>query len=225
MTSRARVTIAGETLELLAAPAIHWPRLATLFVADPHCGKAATFRAAAVPAPRGTTEEALRRLDRAISAVDATRVVFLGDFLHAREGRAPATLATLNRWRAQHSAIEMVLVRGNHDKRAGDPPAELAIACVDAPMIEAPFAFAHHPRAVPEQYVLAGHVHPGARLAGAGRDRVRLPCFWFGAEIAVLPAFGEFTGLADIDPALGDRVWVVADDAVVEVAVGALDER
>jgi len=33
----------------------------------------------------------------------------------------------------------------------------------------------------------------------------------------VLPAFGEFTGLADIDASPGDRVWVVADGEVIPV--------
>jgi hypothetical protein len=37
----------------------------------------------------------------------------------------------------------------------------------------------------------------------------------------VLPAFGEFTGVADIDAAPGDRVWVVAEGVVVGVSAGA----
>jgi hypothetical protein len=34
----------------------------------------------------------------------------------------------------------------------------------------------------------------------------------------VLPAFGEFTGVADIAAEPGDRVWVIADGAVLSVA-------
>ena len=34
----------GEKLHLLARKGILWPREKTLFVADPHFGKAATFR-------------------------------------------------------------------------------------------------------------------------------------------------------------------------------------
>jgi hypothetical protein len=33
----------------------------------------------------------------------------------------------------------------------------------------------------------------------------------------VLPAFGEFTGLANVSPATADRVWVVAGESVVRV--------
>jgi hypothetical protein len=36
----------------------------------------------------------------------------------------------------------------------------------------------------------------------------------------VLPAFGEFTGVADISAEAGDRVWVIVDGAVVEVSSG-----
>ncbi len=211
------VDVAGEQLLLLGERAAYWERTATLFVADPHFGKAAAFRAAGVLVPRGTTAETLARLDAALARTGARRVVFLGDFLHAREGRSPETLRTINAWRAGRASVDMLLVRGNHDARAGDPPRELDVRCVNAPVIEAPFVFAHHPRSSDGGYVLAGHVHPGVRLAGAAREHSRLPCFWLGAEVAVLPAFGEFTGLADVSPAPGDRVFVVADREVIAV--------
>jgi len=210
-------SVAGEQLRLLGERAVFWERTRTLFVADPHFGKAAAFRAAGVLVPRGTTGETLSRLDTALDRTGAERIVFLGDFLHAREGRAPETLAAINDWRARWSRVAMLLVRGNHDKRAGDPPRELDMRCVNAPVTEAPFVFAHHPVRSDAGYALSGHVHPGARLSGLGREHTRLPCFWFGSEIAVLPAFGEFTGLADIDASPGDRVWVVADGEVIPV--------
>jgi metallophosphoesterase superfamily enzyme len=111
----------------------------------------------------------------------------------------------------------MLLVRGNHDRGAGDPPAELGIRCVDPPLEEAPFVYLHHPEEQPGGYALAGHLHPAVRLAGAGRQRERLPCFLFGARVGILPAFGDFTGSAEARPAPGDRVFVVAGEEVVEV--------
>lgn len=219
MTARdATAVVTGEQLVLLAERAVYWPRANALLVADPHFGKAAAFRAGGVPVPRGTTSENLRRLDAAIGRTGATRIVFLGDFLHAREGRAPETLRVLNDWRATHAAMDMLLVRGNHDARAGDPPRELAIRCDNAPVIESPFVFAHHPTTSDHGYVLCGHIHPGVWLHGAGRQFERLPCFWFGARTGVLPAFGEFTGLASVDVVAGDRVWVVAGDEVIRVS-------
>jgi len=112
----------------------------------------------------------------------------------------------------------MLLVRGNHDKRAGDPGPEIDMRCVDGPVAESPFVFTHKPAVSDNGYVICGHVHPAARLTGPGRESVRLPCFWAQSRTMVLPAFGEFTGVAEIDAQPGDRVWVIADGAVVGVS-------
>ena len=217
----ATTTIAGESIELCPERAAYWPRRRTLFIADPHFGKAASFRALGVRVPRGTTGDALSRLDTLVARLSPTRIEFLGDFLHAREGRNAQTFAALAEWRARHQAIAMRLVRGNHDRRAGDPPGDVGIECVDGPIGEPPFALAHHPTRVSGAYVLAGHVHPCAVLVGRARQRERLPCFWIGASTAVLPAFGQFTGCAEVTPNEGDAVWVVAGDDVTQVPVRA----
>lgn len=214
----ARVTLAGEPLRLLPERVAYIERTQTLLVADAHVGKAAAFRSAGVLVPRGTTSGTLARLDAAIGRMHPRRVVFLGDLLHAREGRAPETLRVLAEWRAQHPGIRMQLVRGNHDARAGDPPDSVGIECADAPVVESPFVLAHHPMQSSDGYVLCGHLHPGVRLAGPAREHSRLPCFWFREGVGVLPAFGEFTGLADVEASAGDRVWVAAGDSVIDVS-------
>ena len=217
MTERdTAVDIRGETLVLLSERAAFWARTETLLIADAHFGKAASFRAAGVPVPRGTTADALTRVDTLLHRTSARRIVFLGDFLHAKEGRAPSTVQAIAEWRIRHEAIEMTLVRGNHDRRAGDPPAEIRIDCVDAPLLEGPFALAHHPRAVPGSYALAGHLHPAVVMTGPARQWERLACFWLGDQVGVLPAFGDFTGVAEIDPVAGDRVFVIAGECVIQ---------
>lgn len=212
----ARVAVREEELLLLPERALFWPRAETLVVADAHFGKAASFRASAVPVPRGTTTGTLARLDGLLDRTGARRILFLGDFLHAKDGRAPDMLGALADWRKRRHAVEMTLVRGNHDRRAGDPPREVAVECVDAPFLEPPFALAHHPRPVPGSYVLAGHLHPAVVLTGPARQRERLVCFWFGVDFGVLPAFGDFTGVAEVSPTAEDRVFVIADECVVE---------
>ena len=217
----AAVTVAGEELELCAECAVYGRRRRMLLVADPHFGKAASFRALGVHVPSGTTSTALGRLDGLIARLSVEspveRVVFLGDFLHAKEGRNDDTFSAIAAWRASHADIAMQIVRGNHDKRAGDPPASVGMQCVDGPVIEDGFALAHHPVGVPGRYVLAGHVHPCAVLIGPARQRERLPCFWFSKsrQVGVLPAFGDFTGCAEVDAQEGDDIFVVADGSVV----------
>lgn len=207
-------TWAGELLHLLPERALWWPAGGVLFVADLHLGKAATYRALGQPVPGGTTQENLARLDALIAQHAPVRLVFLGDFLHAAAARTPSLLAALDAWRARHAHIEMTLVRGNHDSRAGDPPAALRIEIVDEPHLIGPFACCHHPQTHPTHFVLAGHVHPACHLHGRGRDSVRMPCFVGEAGQAILPAFGEFTGGWRVEHAPGRRLYGVGGGAV-----------
>jgi uncharacterized protein len=212
------VRVAGEALHLLPERAAFWAAESMLLIADPHFGKAATFRASGLAVPGGTTAGALARLDAALARTGARTLAVLGDFFHARAGRVPATLHALATWRERHPRLEVVLVRGNHDRHAGDPAPELEIHSVDAPLHAGPLSFRHLPEPVEDGYVLAGHLHPAVTLRGRGRQRQWLPCFWFGARVGVLPAFGEFTGAAGIRPAAGDRVFVVAGDEIIPVS-------
>jgi DNA ligase-associated metallophosphoesterase len=212
------LTIAGEDVRLLPERALFWPRACTLVVADVHWGKAATFRAAGIPIPGGTTAEDLARLDSALYRTGARRLVVLGDLFHARAGRiATRTLAALREWRERCSRLEIQLVRGNHDRHAGDPPEDLRVNCVNAPAFLPPFVLHHEPSLSPDGYTLAGHLHPGLVVSGPALQRERLPCFVIRPGVAILPAFGSFTGMAPISPDPADRAFVVADGEVLPV--------
>ncbi|MEO5589991.1 MAG: ligase-associated DNA damage response endonuclease PdeM [Gemmatimonadaceae bacterium] len=213
------IGVAGETLILLPERAAFWSEQRTLLIADPHWGKAAAFRAGGVPVPTGTTNDSIHRIDMLVERTRARRVVFLGDLLHAKAGRSDAMFRALGEWCASLEGVHLMLVRGNHDRRAGDPPAELGIECVDAPHVVGPFVFAHHPAGNPGRYVLAGHVHPGYRLYGPARQTERLPCFVIGEGCGILPAFGDFTGLGMVEREPGDEIFVVAEDRVMKVGV------
>ena len=210
--------VPGAWLRLLPERAAFDPAARCLFVADAHVGKAASFRALGVPVPEATTAESLQRLSRLLAVTAARRVVFLGDLLHSARGRAPGTLAALAQWRQRHAAVALTLVRGNHDARAGDPPAALGIEVVEGPLRLGPWALLHEPAPVPGAYALAGHVHPCVVVGGRANDRLRLPCFHFGDQVGLLPAFGAFTGMHALPRGAGDRVWAVAGDRVVALA-------
>ncbi len=210
-------TVAGERLQLLAERAAYWPSGRVLFIADFHLGKAASFRRAGIPLPAGTTAENVERLDRAVERTGAAQVLFLGDFLHSAEGRAARTLERFRQWRESRPQVELTIVRGNHDRKAGDPPAQWGVRCVEAGERLGPFVLNHEPGAARGGYALAGHIHPAVRLSGRG-ESVRLPCFWFGSRYGVLPAFGAFTGSAEVLPRRGDQVFVIAEHEVLQVA-------
>ena len=208
----------GRALHLLPERAAWLPEAGLLMVADVHFGKAASFRRLGVPVPQGTTEANLSRLDALLARLPGVReLVFLGDFLHAASGRAPATLQALLDWRRRHAALALTLVRGNHDGHAGDPPEALDIQVVDEPWLHAGLSLCHDPDVSrpPGRAALAGHLHPVARL-GRGFDAIRLPCFHARADgMLVLPAFGAFTGGSLVSPVSGDRVYLVAGEQVV----------
>ena len=192
-------------LWLLPQRAAFDPDRGLLFVADAHLGKAVSFRRLGVPVPAGTTAQALARLDEAIAATQAQHIVFLGDLLHSRRSLAPETLAEVGAWRARHAL------------HAGDPPADWQVRALDGPLHCGPWALLHEPAVVPGAYALAGHVHPGVVLGGRANDRLRLPCFRFGASSGLLPAFGEFTGLHVPERQAAERVYAVAGQRVFAV--------
>lgn len=210
------LSVAGEELLLLPQKALYWPRGGLLVVADIHFGKAAAFRALGVPVPAGTTAANLAALDDLLALYPAREILFLGDFLHARAARAPATLAALQDWRARRPQLQLTLVRGNHDAHAGDPPAGLGMVVVDEPCQRGPFACCHHPQLVAGAHVLAGHVHPVYHLR-AGRETLRLPCFLLSPGRLLLPSFGAFTGGHAVQPVQDERVFVTSGEAVLEV--------
>jgi DNA ligase-associated metallophosphoesterase len=207
------VQAGGCTLWLLPQRAAYAVDAGLLLVADAHFGKAQAFRRLGVPVPEATTADNLVRLEALLQATGARGIVFLGDLLHARAAQAGAAAHAVQAWRERHPRLSLTLVRGNHDRHAGDPPAAWGVGVVDEPWRLDGLALCHHPQPVPGAYAIAGHLHPGVVL-GAGADRLRLPCFHLGAAVGILPAFGAFTGLQAVHPEPGDRVFAVAGDAV-----------
>lgn len=208
-------------MQLTPARAVYWPVEGMLIVADMHLGKSDTFREAGIPVPRGTARATLDRLAETLRSSGARRLVVLGDLFHARQGRTASLDDAWRAFRDQHGGVEITLVRGNHDEHAGDPPPEWGVGCCSELEI-GPFTFRHHPPPegppegpLPERLVMAGHVHPCVRVRDFAAATLRLPCFVFGPRVAVLPAFGAFTGMHPIEPGERDRVYLVGPDEVL----------
>jgi DNA ligase-associated metallophosphoesterase len=210
------VELGGEQLVLLPQKAAFWPRERMLIIADIHFGKAAAFRSFGIPVPKGTTTENLDALDELIELTGASHILFLGDFLHARAAHAASTQAAMLAWRRRRCELILTLVRGNHDKHAGDPAEQLGIDLVDEPYTVGPYSFCHHPDIAAPAYVLAGHVHPVYVLATRS-DALRLPCFIAGPTRMILPSFGAFTGGHALRPEPGERIWVSSGESVHSV--------
>jgi uncharacterized protein len=221
-----KITLAEETVYLLPERALYWPRERALIVADLHVGKADVFRARGIPIPAGSSAQTLARLSQAlarteeISTVPAAQIIVLGDFFHAKESLNEGTLEALQIWRAAHREIAITIVEGNHDQHAGTKHLTQIsdIRVVDEPFNIAPFAFAHHPPEHSERsaYTLHGHVHPCTLLRGSV-DRLRVPCFVFGPQAGVLPAFGAFTGGHNVTPSVQKTIYAIADTKILKI--------
>jgi DNA ligase-associated metallophosphoesterase len=218
MSRHVAVNLAGSELWLLADKAIWWPEHKALLIADLHLGKAATFRQLGQPVPHGTTAANFERLDQLLHDFPCEHLIVLGDFMHARQAQNPATLNALSTWRARHPELRITLIRGNHDRHAGDPPAALTIQTVPEPLLLGPLALQHEPDPHPTHHVLAGHLHPAYRLRGRGRQSLRLPCFVVGPQLTLLPSFGSFTGAMTVQPEDEQQIYVVGDGGVWKVA-------
>jgi len=204
--------LAPAQVRLMPERAVFEPASGTLFVADVHLGKAAVFRARGIPVPHGTSGETLDRLAAAVARCGATRLVVLGDFLHAKESRSASTMASLAAWRDAHPHLDCVVVEGNHDRHAGQVQATFGFRTLDGPWVAGALRGVHDPAeaSVPGLWTLAGHVHPVVRLRGR-HDRLRLPCFWLRDRVLTLPAFGAFTGGHEVALAEGDAVFVAGE--------------
>lgn len=216
--SELEIECAGERLSLHPDRAVLWRTQRTAFIADLHLGKSEVFRRSGIPIPEGDTLADLARLARLIRDYAIERIVLLGDFLHAASPGPSTHGEAFLAWRAQHPTLQFVVIAGNHDRRAAGR--ELVDA-VDWELSErqfGPFICRHEPRASDKGYVLAGHIHPVLRLHGSHRERARVPLCWLRADYAVLPAFGSFTGGAEIQPAADDRLYAFAADRVWEIS-------
>jgi uncharacterized protein len=211
------IEVAGERLILHPEKVLWWPARRTLFLADTHFGKAATFRAHGVPISDETLQHDLGRLSSVIDSTGCQRLIVLGDLIHARRGRSPVTLNRVSEWRRAHPAIAIELVRGNHDRAAGPPLDDWNITILPDSFRDGPFVCRHDPVAAEDGFVLAGHLHPKILLPLEAGGKVKLACFWRRPGLLVLPAFGSFIDSAVVQPENGDSVYAVGEGAVHDV--------
>jgi DNA ligase-associated metallophosphoesterase len=205
----------GQTLHLHPFKAIYWEEQQMLLLSDLHLGKAAHFRKAGIAVPSMAGQSNWDRLHSLLLDFEPKEVCFLGDLFHSDYNRVWEEVGDLTE---QFHNVHFRLVQGNHDILAKADYQRVGLEVCPSLAI-GPFELTHEPveDSTSGRYNLAGHIHPGVRLRGGGRQRLRLPCFYFGKKGGILPAFGAFTGLATIQPKKGDQVFVIAEDSVVGI--------
>lgn len=216
------VTLNRNDFRLLGGCGVYWPAQRMLLVADLHLGKEATFRASGLAVPRGTTDGTLAAIGQMIVETGAERLAILGDLFHARSSLAVNVRQSFSRFLSDHDSVQVTLVMGNHDVATGPLSAEWPLRVVNPPWEVDGVTLSHFPGPPTgdSQICLAGHLHPAVRIGDAISTVGKLPCFYFDTarSCLVLPAIGQFTGTAAVQPTGNDRVWVLADNEVIEVA-------
>jgi DNA ligase-associated metallophosphoesterase len=204
--------LCGESFLLLPEKAIFWEERGFLMLADLHLGKARHFRKSGFAVPDG--EKNFLLLSKLIQHFQPEKVLFLGDLFHSTYNEA---IGLLEAFMQKHPTTYELII-GNHDILAEEHYARLGMELTEGHRQEGPFCLCHEPMASSEGYVLSGHIHPGVRLQGRGRQSLRLPCFHFGESQGILPAFGSFTGLHMLQPEAEDQVFVVLEDEVCKIS-------
>jgi uncharacterized protein len=211
-----QIDVFKEEMELFPQKALFWKKHRILFLADLHLGKVNHFRKSGYAVPSKANDHNLELLLEVVNLSKPSRVICLGDLFHSHYNPEWEVFGEV----VQHfSNISFELVMGNHDIMSERQYERKGIKVYDKLVIDS-FLLTHHPlEIIPENlYNMAGHIHPGVHLVGKGRQSMTLPCFYFGARQAFLPAFGMFTGLARIAPKKEDKVFVVADNKILMVA-------
>lgn len=205
----------GEELQLIGEKAVFWTKEKMLIISDVHLGKVNHFRKAGIPVPSKANQKNIEVLIQLLQDIKPERVIFLGDLFHSSYNQEWEVLGQV----LDHFPdISFELVKGNHDILGEHQYVKHKIKLHELYITREPFIFTHEPLAeIPMGfYALAGHIHPGVLMKGKGRQRLRLPCFWFGKDQGLLPAFGEFTGLHIITPGVEDEVYLVIGGKILK---------
>jgi DNA ligase-associated metallophosphoesterase len=219
--------IKGQQLWLSPDRCIFWEEERSLIVSDLHFGKTGHFRKAGIAVPQSVYREDLLRLLCQIQYFRPRQLLVVGDLFHSRENKE---LALFLKWREDFPDLGIRLIEGNHDILHADWYSKAGIDVSREILRLGPFAFIHDiteggadlttegveatesgasAADKMEPYFFSGHIHPGIRIRGMGKQSLQFPCFYFGGSYAVLPAFGKFTGTVSIDPMPEANVFAI----------------
>jgi DNA ligase-associated metallophosphoesterase len=235
MQSPIPITIQKQQLWLSAERLLFWENEKAMIISDLHFGKTGHFRKSGIAVPQSVYREDLQRLVAQIQYFQPSRLIIVGDFFHSVANKE---LDLFKKWRENFSGISFHLIKGNHDILHNDWYASCDIHLNDEHMSVSSFTFIHDISVVghrssaignqPSQarsdsrlqtlnYYFSGHIHPGIRMNGAGKQSLCFPCFYFGKEYAVLPAFSHFTGVALIEPKRNENVFAIVGKRLVQL--------
>jgi metallophosphoesterase superfamily enzyme len=186
--------------------------LRILIIADIHWGFAAAHRIAGNLLPLWGDQEIALTLSALIADYQPREMVWLGDSLHAFDGRRPAEefLAQL-----APTDVSVSVVIGNHDRRWTVPSART---------LQRERYFLHHgdaitPELPPDAIEVLGHFHPAVGWHDGAGTRLRIPALVASSNRLILPAFSPWAAGVPWNHKLrdGEMLWAVAPSRIFVV--------
>jgi DNA ligase-associated metallophosphoesterase len=194
---------------------IFWEEQKALILSDLHFGKTGHFRKAGIAVPQSVYKEDLQRLLSTLNYFKPTQLIIVGDLFHSHGN---LELELFKRWREDFAYLQIKLVKGNHDILKAQWYTGCDIEVIKDTLTINEFSFTHDQcDAIEGTYSFCGHIHPGVVVNGLGKQSLRFPCFYFTQDHCILPAFGKFTGLANINPDKHDIVYALVEDSIIKL--------
>lgn len=212
------IELRGVHLQLLAEKAIWWEKEGVLILSDLHLGKSAHFRKNGIAIPKQANTHIVWALSELLIKFKPKEVLLLGDLFHSKVNEEWREFVD---FRMNFPEVVFRLVLGNHDLMSHKDLEEAKLLHTTA-YRKGPFVFLHE---APEdelkysEYILSGHVHPAVRLKGAGKQSLRLPCFYFTGNSGILPSFGYFTGSHTLKVKKNDLVYVTNGKEIFKLSL------
>ena len=211
-----RQNICNQHILLSSARCIFWEEEGILILTDLHVGKSSHFRKAGIPIPQQVFQDDLNRLLQEITYFNPKKILITGDLFHSVENNEHNAFAF---WMKNLSAQEVILILGNHEILTNDDYEKLGLVVCEKEFTVGPFTFSHELPSERKlgQFYFTGHLHPGIQISGRGKQVLTLPCFYFTANYAVLPAFGKFTGTYLVEPSKGEKAFAIVNNSIVSI--------
>jgi uncharacterized protein len=200
---------------------VYWEEETALIVSDLHFGKTGHFRKEGIAVPPSVYKEDLQRLISQLQHFQPKQLLVVGDMFHSRDNKE---LDFFKKWRNDFSHLNVQLIRGNHDILHDSWYQEAGVKINNEVLKINNFSFMHDiaqekpgsQSHIPD-YTFSGHLHPGVRISGAGKQSLCFPCFYFTRAFCVLPAFSRFTGLATIRQEKEDVVFAIVNKSIIQI--------
>lgn len=199
---------------------MYWEEQQSLVLSDLHFGKTGHFRKSGIGVPQSLFKEDLQRLFSLVQFFKPRQLIIAGDMFHSHENKE---MDLFKRWRNDISSVGIQLIKGNHDILTNDFYQSAGISVIPSSMEMEGFSFVHDPFLANDlepknlSYSFCGHIHPGIHIRTGSRQSMSFPCYYFGEEYAILPAFSRFTGYVNIKPKTADSVYAIVNQSLLQV--------